>query len=98
MDLCSCKIGSPCADVAGKVDQVAAYSKAGSVGFWLLRAVGADEASIGWLVVWRDIIFVDDEDSVCSLDAVANALGKASKFVGTGKLRVVFYGRILVTY
>ena len=32
MDLCSSKIGSPGADVAGKVDEVAAYSKAGSVG------------------------------------------------------------------
>ena len=60
--------------------------------------VGAAEASIGWLFVCWDIIFVDEEDSVGSLDAVANALGKASNFVGTGNLSIVFYGRFLVTY
>ena len=32
VDFCSCKIGSPRADVAGEVDEIAAYGESGSVG------------------------------------------------------------------
>ena len=78
------KVGGFGTDVANEIDAVAAHSDTDTMGLLLLRAIGGDNAGIGWFLMFRHAVFGDEEHSVGAFTSwhALVTLGKAAPFIG----------------
>eukprot|EP00980_Cylindrotheca_fusiformis_P014018 scaffold3668_cov97-Cylindrotheca_fusiformis.AAC.2 len=79
-------IGGRCACAVWVFDEISPHSESDTFHFCFLRAFRPHKTGIGRRLVCWDFMAVDEIDGVGALDAPADSLGEAAKFVGGGSL------------
>ena len=86
MNFCGGEVSRSCADITRILNEVSSYSESGAIWFGFVGPIGAYKSGIGGIVVGGNFGFGYKEDGISALDACANALSQAAKFICTAEL------------